>query len=557
MYIMYVIVLMPLVANAGRLSVDDVFTNFEKRLSSEDVNEDEFETVDPTTQAKIDTQDLLSINRKQVTFPSKGILVTNSILPLSIPTTKYIDLSKSVQNLTDLAPRDTYVKSLVKKKLKVEKYYNSICNLQGDVQRQYSKRFIVTIFVASLTALFVSIPTSVGVVAALGAFEENNQNREEVEVGIENNEEKEDRDDFFNNKIESLRVDTKSLEARLNIQDQAHTLERNFDNLYSLLTTVINPESYDYESNFFLSQTLRSITSNKPFMRMLNGNKFGLDDQVTLLTLSESDSFIITDDDNHKCTKSYAVQKLMTVIPDDEYAAEATDDKYRYKINNQLSLWLNPDLVMTPSKYRPKHTFSKMRTIIGSNEKITRVLPYNNTVFFLHTEGGFDMTRTCGEHSSTFKVFPNPIFHLPLGCSLTSRYFNVSSFAIFYNNNEVQTTEEFNIDQELFHPVYDLERIHTEAYEMKEKIHKIFTNSQRISQIEMEKLERRETLDRIRDKVGSIITSVKNFCKDVQDEFFLEPLYKISGIVGGFLILALIILVLFKKGWNYRKNKTA
>ena len=142
-------------------------------------------------------------------------------------------------------------------------------------------------------------------------------------------------------------------------------------------------------------------------------------------------------------------------------------------------------------------------------------------------------------------MYENPIFHIPLGCSLTSRYLNVSSFKIIYNNKEIKQDEDYNIDNDLFHPVYDLEDIHTEAYNMREKIHKIFTTSQRISHIELEKYRNRETFEMVRDKVSSIFTGIKNFCKSVQDEFFLEPLYKIlSMVIGGIVALVIFVIVL-------------
>ena len=540
-----VLLVLPLLTTGAKLSVDKILTNFEERIHSNSVPE-EFNTIDPASQVSIETQDLLSIKEKTRIYSSQGIMVTNSVLDLSIPSAKHKSLSHSVQTLAEIAPRDTYVKSLVKKEQKVEKFYNSICNLSVSSQRQITRRFVVTVFIASITALLVSVPTTVGVVAGLGAFEDSKLTKEEIDDGIENNYEKEDRDDFFNNHIESLRVDTKNLEARLNIQDQAHTINRNFDNMFGLLTTVLNPENYEFEDNFFLSKTLRSVTSNNEFMEMLNGNKFGIDNQIAMLTLSEADSFVITDDTDHKCSNSFLVQKLKTVIPDDEHEAEATDDKFRYKLDDKRSLWINPSLLMAPSKYRPQHTFTKQRTIIGANEKIESVLPFNNTVIFVRTEGHFEMTRTCGEVEKTFTVYENPIFHIPLGCSLTSRYLNVSSFKIIYNNKEIKQDEDYNIDNDLFHPVYDLEDIHTEAYNMREKIHKIFTTSQRISHIELEKYRNRETFEMVRDKVSSIFTGIKNFCKSVQDEFFLEPLYKIlSFVIGG--IVALIIFVICLK----------
>ena len=547
-----VMLLLPLMANGAKLSIDTVLTNFEHRITSDRVTED-FQTIDPATQTEIDTQDLLSIRNKIRIYPSKGILVSNNVLDLNIPTQKLKSLSASVDKLVQVSPSDTYVKTLVKKNQKVEKFFNSICNLQADTQRQYAKRFIVTVFIASITALVVSAPTAVGVVAGLGAFEENKLTEEEINSGIENNNEKKDRDEFFNNKIEALRLETRSIEARLDIQDQAHTITRNFENMMNLLTTVIDPENYDFESNFFLSKALRGITSNEEFMSLLNGNKFGLDDQIAMLTLSESDSFVITDDHQHKCTKSFVVNKLKTVIPDDEFEAEATEDKFRYKLTDDKSLYINPELIMEPSRYRPQHTFSKQRTIVASNSKIDSILPYNNTVLFVHTDGHFDMTRTCGDVSSTFTVFKNPIFHLPLGCSLTSRYLNVSTFKILYNNNEIKTdNEDFNIDTDIFHPVYDADQIHTEAYNMKEKINKIFTNSQRISQIELEKYHNRETLEKITDKMSSIFTNVKNFCKDIQDEFFLEPLYHILGYVLSAIAGVLIIIVITVKFWKQK-----
>ena len=542
-----VLLLIPVFTSGAKLTIDTILTNFEDRLSSKKVV-DEFKTIDPTTQVNIETQELLSIKEKTRTYSSKGIMVTNSVLELAIPVAKYKSLSSSIDQLVKTAPRDTYVKSLVKKQQKVEKFYDSICNLSLASQRQMTRRFVVTIFIASITALLVSVPTTVGIVAGLGAFEDAALTKEEIDDGIENNFEKEDRDDFFNNKIEAIRVDTKSLEARLNIQDQAHTINRNLDNMFGLLSTVLNPELYNFEDNFFLAKTLRGITGNHEFMELLNGNKFGLDDQIEMLTLSESDSFVITSDENHKCSNSYLVQKLKTVIPDDEFEAEATDDEFRYKLTEDKSLWINPDLIMTPSKFRPHHTFSKQRTIVGANEKIASVLPYNNTVLFVRTDGHFEMTRTCGEVEKTFTVFENPIFHIPLGCSLTSRYLNVSSFKIIYNNKEIKAEEDFNIDHELFHPVYDVEDIHTEAYNMRQKIHKIFTTSQRISHIELEKLQKRETLQRVTDKVSSIFTGIKKFCKSVQDEFILEPLYHfmgyaITGIVG---LLLIVIFLKFK-----------
>ena len=540
-----VIISFSLVANGAKLSIDNLLTNFEDRINSETVI-DQFQTIDPATQAQIETQDLLSIQRKIRIYPAAGLLVSNNVLDLGVPSEKFNSLVTSIDKLVEVAPRDTYVKSLVKKKQKVERFYDSICNLSGSSQRQIAKRFIVTVFVATITALIVTVPTTVGVVAKLGAFEDSKLSKEEIDTGIENNSEKQDRDDFFNNKIESLRTETQSLEARLNIQDQAHTITRNLENMMDLLTTVLDPENYDFEDNFFLEKTLRSITSNEEFMSMLDGNKFGLNDQIAMLTLSEADSFVVTDSMKHKCARSFLVQKLKTVIPDDQYEAEATEDMFRYKLSEDRSLWINPALIMEPSKYRPQHTFSKQRSIVSANEKVASVLPYNNTVFFVQTDGNFEMTRTCGDVSKTFMLYKDPVFHLPLGCSLTSRYLNVSTFKILYNNKEIQSDEDFNIDTELFHPVYDVDTIHTEAYNMREKIHKIFTNSDRISHIELEKYQNRKTLEMVKDKVFSIFNSIKSFCKSVQDEFFLEPLYKILGIVLTGIVGLVILVVVMK-----------
>ena len=554
MYIVQLLIVLPLLTESKKLSIEGVLSNFEDKISSNSIKEatnGDFQTVDATTQAEVENKDLFSIKGKIRIYPSKGIMVSNHILNLDIPTQKYRSLGTSVDTLLEVSPRDTYVKGLVKKKQKVERFFDSICNLSHDSQRQISKRFIVTVIIATVT----SIVTSVSTVAALGAFEDNNLNKEEIDTGIENNHEREDRDEFFLNHITELRKETKSIEARLNLQDQAFTLTRNFDNIFNLLSTITDTESYNFEENWFLNKAQRSITQNERFMHMLNGNKFGLDGNLAMLTLSESDSFVITASQNHKCEKSHLVNKMMTVIPDDEFEAEATEDRYRYKLSEDKSIYINPDLIMEKSRFRPQHTFSKMRTIIAENSKISTILPYNNSVLFVKTDGFFEMTRTCQDLSSTFTVYKDPIFHLPLGCSLTSQYLNVSTFEIFYNNDILDgtTTEVFNFENDLFHPVYDLEEIETEDYMMKQKIHKIFNNAERISQIEMEKFHNRETLEKIKDKASNIVYGIKNFAKSVQDEFILEPLYKILGIIAGTAAIVLIIIVIIVIIWKNKK----
>ena len=141
-----VMLLLPLMANGAKLSIDTVLTNFEHRITSDRVTED-FQTIDPATQTEIETQDLLSIRNKIRIYPSKGILVSNNVLDLNIPTQKLKSLSASVDKLVQVSPSDTYVKTLVKKNQKVEKFFNFGKRFTCSLNIKYYDRSLVMIII--------------------------------------------------------------------------------------------------------------------------------------------------------------------------------------------------------------------------------------------------------------------------------------------------------------------------------------------------------------------------------------------------------------------------
>ena len=507
----------------------------------------ESETYEPITKSQVTEEQLLSYRKPVTVYSAKGVAVTNSLFHLDPLMKDFSSLSKDTDTLNEIAPNNPFVRAAVEARNKVRTFLSSICNY-GQVREE---RFIITAIVVSLiTAITVSTAASIGVSAALQS-NENKITMDQINQISQANALKKERDFFFTNKIIDLKKKTQTIEDRIEINEQSYAVERSLKTFHQYLQILIEPDSYNFQDFHYLEEVQNKLINNTLFQELMSANKFGVNGQVTLLTLSESETILVSDDERHHCQKSSILNKMITVMPEDKIVGKATEDKYRYSVGEGKSMYVNPKFILQQSKFRPKNTFSKQRLILADDKLVKSILPFNNTVIFVNSFSELgEMKRTCKNFTKTVHAFKNPILHLPHDCSITSKGLNISSFSLIYTLDEVKVNENFtyHYNTSLFSPLYHHEEnLEVEEYQMKETVQKIFDLGERVTQEEREQFNSRDWWQKVKDKASSLFTGARDFLKSCQEELFLEPLYYLSACAAAILILLTILVYFWRK----------
>ena len=505
------------------------------------------EAYEPIAESLVTEEQILSYRKPVTVYSARGVAVTNSLFHLDPLTKDFQVISEDVDILNEIAPNNPFVRASVEARNQVRTFLSSICNY-GQVREE---RFIITTIVVSvITAITVSTAASIGVSAALQS-NENKITMDQLNLISKSNSLKKERDIFFTKKIYALKRKAQTLEDRLEINEQSYAMEKSLENLFQYLQLLIDPESYSYEEFHFLEEIQNKLGNNSIFKELMSANKFGVNGQVTLLTLSESETILVSDDERHHCQKSSILNKMITVMPEDKIVGKATEDKYRYSVGEGKSMYVNPKFILQQSKFRPKNTFSKQRLILADDKLVKSILPFNNTVIFVNSFSELgEMKRTCKNFTKTVHAFKNPILHLPHDCSITSKGLNISSFSLIYTLDEVKVNENFtyHYNTSLFSPLYHHEEnLEVEEYQMKETVQKIFDLGERVTQEEREQFNSRDWWQKVKDKASSLFTGARDFLKSCQEELFLEPLYYLSACAAAILILLTILVYFWRK----------
>ena len=523
--------------------VPEVLKNYQKLV---DVIGD-LHTYDPRTKTEISEAELLSYRKPGNVYPALGVAVTNNQYSLDPLMEEFKNITANIKKLQEVAPNNPFVRTAVEAKEKAANFFQSLCNFDLN---QEAKFILTSHVVSSLRSITVGTLKSASLTGIVGGFDEQ---EEKFQLMDELNQERKIRDEFFNRNLADLKDKATSLEDRLEINEQSYAVENHLTRFTELLQLLVDPQTYSYKDFNLIGDIQARLMNNTMFTSLLEGNRFGLEGKTALMTLSDTESSLLTEDDHHQCSRSHILTKFTTVIPNSKVLGKQTEDKYRYSLPDNKSLYVNPAFLMTKSKFRPHSAFSTQRTIIADDRFVQGVLPYNNTVIFVNTVSDLgEITRTCKNFSMKIYVYEDPVFELPHGCSLTGKALNISTFQLIYTHNEIteDVNDNFNFGEDLFSPMYhkeDHDRTRMEEYEMEEKIHKIFNLNQRVTQIERDAYRRRDVWKKIGDKMTSVFYGGIDMLKTVEQELVIEPFYQICSAVGVLLIIILFILIAWRK----------
>ena len=507
----------------------------------------------PQSKFEVSPEEVLGYHRQVSIFSAKGVAVSNHLVNLSIPLQIYLNISQQLDQLLEIDPTNIHIQEAARSRDKTNNLLTSVCNYDGRIE----KRFILaTLIVSFLTTLATSSITTVGVYAALGKFDSQNLVEEEIGLADKKNDKQKNLDQFFFRRIKEIRKQSNSLAHRMEVNDAAAIINMDFEHLMVYLESIIEVQSYDFTPSKFLDNIEKTLVNNTKFTKLMSGGQFGLRGTTTLLSLSETESLLMSEDDSHVCERSSIITKFKTIIPDERYQAKGTEDKFRYKIDEARSLYINPKMILEKSKFRPIATFSKQRSIVGHDSKIQSIMPYNNTFIHVKTSGGFNVVKKCKNETQEIRIFKNPWMKIPIHCTIESAFLNVSEFHIIYTLNEVDARDEIHEIQHVdFSPLYDHnEEEDIQDYEMEQKIEEIYQIGKHITTIDKQILADRSDRERIVEGFNNAASGIKNFFVGLIQSCILDPFYQVVSSLG--LILLLICLALWiRRRRNKRQRK--
>ena len=514
------IVIFAITWHVSRTEFSDGLTDYESIVNVLST----YQSYDPRSKRDITEREILSYKKPLNVYPSLGVAISNNIFRLDKFFEEFQELAGLIDQLEDFYPSSPFVSAAKDSKERLGMFFHSICNFGNSPMKRflYNPEFSNPENIISIAWNWI-----------VGAEDEGLKNQTRAEYKQEASQEVKELTEFFNKNIADLKIRTQTTEDRIFINEQAFALNHHLQRMYQFLQFLLDPQTYTYNDYNFLDTVAAKLKNNSRFTSLMNQSSFGLQDRISLLTLSDTDSILLTEDGHYDCSKSQVLTKFSTIVADSDVVAKRTEDKYRYSIGNQKSLYLNPDFLMSKSAFRPHESFSTMRKIIADDGVVSGILPYNNTIFLVNSISDLgEITKTCKNFTQTKYIFKDPIFELPYGCSLTGNSLNISKFELIYNFNEISedVSASFNFGEHSFSALYhkeEDEKIRTEEFELAQKIHKIFNLEQRITQIEMEEIQTKDWKKRTANKAKQILHSSKSFLKSWQSEIAAEPFYKI------------------------------
>ena len=456
-----------------------------------------------------------------IIYSSKGQINHGYSLPLDQPKRFYELMSHEVKKLELVDPHNIYLTEAKKKLKKMTNILDGLCQIYKSPKRGFFLPFLVSFLV------------TVGTLWATGSFSDGDLTKQIFEDKKEEQNRARLLDEILEENLVILQDNSNELSVRLRkleLQKARNELGISIgqysDSIIKNLLVMINPQEYDYTNSAFLDHVVNVAAR---YMAKLENEATGFNEINFLLGISRSYSLILTENQDRMCSNSKLLTIFESVSPNPKYAGRKTENKYKYSLPGDKYLWVNPNLILPPSKFRPTGLYSQQRTIVS--DQSVGVKPYNNTVMYLKTNKSFQGTITCPNETKVLTFFPNPVLKLPLHCELQSLHLNVSAYKIetnFENVNVDYSYEKVDQDTLVYHPNMPLD-INEE--QMSEYIDKLYNLREHIRQEEMESIQKRNILEVLDDGIQNIFQSIWSI--------FATPAHFVMGVI------AMIITTIF------------
>ena len=183
------------------------------------------------------------------------------------------------------------------------------------------------------------------------------------------------------------------------------------------------------------------------------------------------------------------------------------------------------------------------------------IRPFNNSLLFITTVGGFFIQKTCGSYSERIEVFRNPVLKIPLHCTIESPELNITKFETIYTLYNYEPVDELHtIDSEDFYPIYQHPDNEADIAddEMATKINELFNLHMRQTTNQRKQYENRDFQSRVKDTVNNGVDHVWGWVNTAIDSAIVDPISKIATIIS---VVALVLLLLIVVGYCVLKKK--
>ena len=167
------------------------------------------------------------------------------------------------------------------------------------------------------------------------------------------------------------------------------------------------------------------------------------------------------------------------------------------------------------------------------------IRPFNNSLLFITTVGGFFIQKTCGSYSERIEVFRNPVLKIPLHCTIESPELNITKFETIYTLYNYEPVDELHtIDSEDFYPIYQHPDNEADIAddEMATKINELFNLHMRQTTNQRKQYENRDFQSRVKDTVNNGVDGFIFFklfcCLDFHAWFQAGPLMHATACTG-------------------------
>ena len=299
-------------------------------------------------------------------FSAKGQINHGYTLPLS-ETKKFSEqMAEELAKLEEVDPHNIYLHAAKESLQKLRNIMEGLCQME-----RTKKRGLFFIF---LVSIIVSLTT----VHAVGQFSDGDVTEKVLEDKKEVQKIAKMKDQLFEEQIIKLQNQTSAMEKELQKQeleqgrnDFAFTIQKYTEEVIKNLLIMINPEEYDYSDSQFLEH-VEEVASK--YMKNLENDASAFNPTNFLLGISRSYSLLLSGSEDRLCEHSKLLTIFESISPNQDYEGTKTENKYKYSLPGNKYLWVNPNMILPPSKFRPSG-FSQQRTIVSDHS--VQVKPYN------------------------------------------------------------------------------------------------------------------------------------------------------------------------------------
>ena len=489
-------------------------------------------------------EELNRLERNIQLYPTKAVVISTHNVGLEMLNRRLTRLNDEYEDLKTTVPQGTspHFQRMDRTRERTENLLQAAC-VSGT-----EKRFVVSIPLLLFSGFFSLIGGAIagfGVSYAIGGGADRRITEESLAVKEELTERHKELEENFAKNIRAHEQRIERLEKKWNTAERSITLENDYEHLFSYTNLVTDLDNYQYENSPYLEGMQQRIKNNSEAREEMGEVRYGTFGADALLSLSESEIFYHSKDGTANCESVTLISKLKTMIPLPDLVGTATDEKNKYKIDENRTLFVNPHYITEESPRRRGKKYTKLRAVVGNNQMIKNVKVFNNTLLFIENFSNFTVTKTCGSESLDFQVFQNPIIVIPPQCSITSQWLNISSHKVILTDFIITTEAELHtIDSENFKPFYfqtetDLE---TDS-DIEKAIEDIFVLENRLTSLEKEQLENQRLREKILNATTSFVDStLGSFGKWVKETFANPILATLSFFVVIFIIGFLVFI---------------